>query len=181
MRGRSTSTEHLSDGQLVQSFRDGCADAGEALIRRHWSRAWRAAHAVSGSPTAADDATQEAVAQAITHLDRFDHSRPFGPWLTRIAINRALNGRRQGRREVALTDRHTVADHLERIGERDELVAAISTLSEDHRTVVALRYWADLDPAEIAEALGVPVGTVGSRLSRALALLRAELEEVSRR
>lgn len=57
-----------------------------------------------------------------------------------------------------------------------ELLAAVAGLSPEHRAVVALRYWLDYTTPEIAEALGVPVGTVASRLSRALRELREELE-----
>jgi RNA polymerase sigma-70 factor (ECF subfamily) len=61
---------------------------------------------------------------------------------------------------------------------RDEVVEAVGRLGEDRRVVVALRYWADLAPREIAEVLDVPVGTVTSRLSRAIGELRIILEEV---
>ncbi len=67
-------------------------------------------------------------------------------------------------------------DHAELSGDHDLLIAAIRRLSEDRRVVIALRYFGDLEPSEIAYALGVPTGTVTSRLSRALTELRTLLE-----
>src|ERR687891_1751067 len=75
----------------------------EALFRAHWSRAHRAAYLVVGDATAAEDIAQEGFLAAIRALDRFDRRRPFGPWLHRIVVNRAIDHTRARalRREVA--------------------------------------------------------------------------------
>jgi RNA polymerase sigma-70 factor (ECF subfamily) len=112
-------------------------------------------------------------------MHRFDTSRPFGPWIDRIAVNQALNILRARRREVELVGEFPVADLYPEIAERDEVVRALGTLSEEQRLVVVLRYWADMTPSEIAGALDAPVGTVSSRLARALVALRTVFEEVT--
>lgn len=168
------------DRTLVLDARRGSAEAADLLLGRHWSRAWTSAYAVLGERAAAEDAAQAAAERAFLALDRFDETRPFGPWLARIAANQALNMLRARGREQSLGDGEKAAADADPYAEilvRDEVVRAVSGLSADRRMVVALRYWADLDPREIAEALGIPVGTVTSRLARALAELRAELEE----
>ena len=176
-RSSSVSSD-LSDRDLVQGVRRGSYPAGEMLVSRHWSRAWRAAYAVLGERAGADDAAQSAVERSLKSLDQFDDSRPFGPWLARIAVNQALNLLRARRAEVPLTDGHCAPDPYGEVLDRDEIFGAVGALSPDRRLVIVLRYWADMEPREIADALEIPVGTVTSRLSRALVDLRAALQEV---
>lgn len=128
---------------------------------------------------AVDDATQAAVERAIRGLDGFDIARPFGPWLARIAVNQALNNLRVARREVPLVDEHQSADLYGEVDNRDEVIHAVAALPADQRVVVALRYWADMSREEIAAVTDTPLGTVASRLSRALTTLRTNLGEVS--
>lgn len=174
-------TTATDERDLVRRARGGSLEAGEELLARHWPRAWRAAYAVLGEPSGAEDAAQGAVERAFTHLDRFDERRPFGPWLTRIAVNQALNMVRARRDELPLdVECEAGGDPYAGIVDRDEIVRAVGALAMERRLVVVLRYWADLDPREIAEVLGIPVGTVTSRLARAMNDLRAELEEVRR-
>lgn len=179
MKRSQTTLAGLADGGLVERYRAGSEQAGSLLVERHWPRAWRAAYAVLGDRPAADDAAQSAIERAFTEMDRFDTSRPFGPWIDRIAVNQALNILRARRREVELVDEFPVADLYPEIAERDEVARALGSLSEEQRLVVVLRYWADMTPSEIAGALDAPVGTVSSRLARALVALRTVLEEVT--
>jgi RNA polymerase sigma-70 factor (ECF subfamily) len=173
-----------SDADLVKAARAGSLAAADRLLGRYWPRAWRTAYAVLGDRAGADDAAQSAVERAFRSLDQFDLRRPFGPWLAQIAANQALNAIRSRKRHVPLDE--VVASGAEPVGPdayadiaaRDEVVRAVGNLQPERRVVVALRYWADLGPGEIAAALDVPIGTVTSRLSRALAELRAALEEV---
>ena len=79
-------------GRLVERARAGSSAAAQELIRRHLPATWKAALVVAGSRERADDATQEAFVDALRSLDRFDTSRPFGPWVARIAVNRAVFG-----------------------------------------------------------------------------------------
>jgi RNA polymerase sigma factor (sigma-70 family) len=146
------------------------------LFARHWTRVWQAAYAVLGDRAAADDAAQRAVERAIRGLDTFRTDGSFGAWIRRIAVNQAIDMVRRRPPETALHDEAAAPDRYDEILERDTLVAAVARLDEDRRIAVAMRYWLDMTQAEIADALGVPVGTVSSRLSRALADLREHLE-----
>jgi RNA polymerase sigma-70 factor (ECF subfamily) len=146
----------------------------ERLFRAYWPRAHRAALLVTGDAAAAEDIAQEAFLAAIRNLDRFDRRRPFGPWLHRIVVNRAIDWTRARRLrgEVALSDR--VAAPPE--GELDGTAfARIADLAPEHRAVVVLRYVLDYTPGEIAELLGLPRGTVNSRLRRGLDRMKETL------
>lgn len=156
-------------------MRTGSRDAADALFARHWTPVWRAAYTVLGDRAAADDAAQRAVERAIRGLDTFRAGGSFGAWIRRIAVNQAIDMLRHRARETALHEGATAPDPYEDVLEREALVAAVGRLEEDRRVAVAMRYWLDMTPGEIAEALDVPVGTVSSRLSRALAELREHL------
>jgi len=163
------------DGALVEAARRGSSDALGRLFDRHWHRIWRAAYAVSGQRELASDAAQDAFLRATAALDRFDTRRPFAPWLTRIAVNRALDLVRAQRRQVPASE----ADEPHAFDAPlpdEELRAALERLSPERRAVVALHYWLDYTTPEIAELLDLPLGTVNSRLARALRDLRLDLE-----
>jgi RNA polymerase sigma-70 factor, ECF subfamily len=171
------------DPELIALAREGSVDAAGALFDRYWTLAWSAAYAVTADRALADDAAQEAIERAFGALDRYDDTRPFGPWLKRIAINRAIDHLRRGRRLQVLHE-ESAALHTWALGEAAEedlhlwaVADAVAALGAAKRTVVVLRYWLDLPIEEIAGVLGLPVGTVASRLSRAHAELRATLEE----
>ena len=91
-----------SERALVRAAQGGSAAAMEELFRRHWPRAHRAAWLVVHDAAAAEDIAQEAFLAAVRSLDRFDRRRPFGPWLHRIVVNRAIDyaRAREVRREV---------------------------------------------------------------------------------
>jgi len=171
------------DTELILLARKGSTEAAEVLFDRYWTYAWRAAYAVTTDSALADDAAQEAIEKAFGALDRFDETRPFGPWLKRIAVNRAIDHLRRSRRLEVLHDEET-AFHTWAVGESAEedlrhwaIADAVAALGAGKRVVVVLHYWLDLPVEEIAGILGLPVGTVASRLSRALAELRTALEE----
>ena len=84
------------DNELIDLARKGSPEAAGALFDRYWDHAWRAAYAVTADRSLADDAAQDAVERAFGALDRFDDARPFGPWLKRIAANRAIDLLRRG-------------------------------------------------------------------------------------
>ena len=172
----------LEDSELVERSRKGDVAAYEELVRRHRDLAFRTAYVVAGAADA-EDATQEAFIKAYFALERFRQGSPFRPWLLRIVANEAINRRRSARRQAGLAVRSAegrppddavpspegaaLAQELQ-----EELVAAVSELSNEDRLVIAYRYWFDLSEAEMAQALGCPRGTVKSRLSRALGRLR---------
>jgi RNA polymerase sigma-70 factor (ECF subfamily) len=169
------------ESALVRDAQRGSSEALEELFRRHWRRAHRAAYLVIGDATAAEDIAQESFLAAIRALDRFDRRRPFGPWLHRITVNRAIDYARarglRGERAVP-DDADAVAPPRGQIS--DELLAALAGLPPEHRAVIVLRYLLEYTPGEIAELLGLPRGTVNSRLRRGLDRLRPAVEEAPR-
>jgi RNA polymerase sigma-70 factor (ECF subfamily) len=159
----------------VRGAQAGSASDLEALFRAYWPRAFRAAYLVAHDASAAEDIAQEAFLAAIRSLDRFDHRRPFGPWLHRIVVNRAIDWARarQLRAETALPD--VAAPHAAAGGNPHGLAAAIARLPPDQRAVIVLRHLLEYTPGEIADLLDLPRGTVNSRLRRGLDALKEEL------
>ena len=162
-------------------MRAGNRDAYAELVRRHAPVAIRTARLL-GAGTDAEDVVQEAFVKAYATLDRFRDGAPFRPWLLRIVANETRNltrsaGRRAARERAAWErtapllapgpDDVPTAAALSH-ERREQLVAGLGRLPEPHRQVVVCRYLLDLDEAETATVLGVPRGTVKSRLSRAL-------------
>ena len=170
------------EGALVRDAQRGSAEALEELFRRHWRRAHRAAYLVVGDSAAAEDIAQESFLAAIRALDRFDRRRPFGPWLHRITVNRAIDFARARalRAESALPAARRRRPPTAPDAISDELLAALAELGPEHRAVVVLRYVLEYTPGEIGEILGVPRGTVNSRLRRGLDRLRPAIEEAER-
>jgi RNA polymerase sigma-70 factor (ECF subfamily) len=156
---------------LVRAAQRGSASGIEALFRLHWPRAHRAAYLVVHDAAAAEDIAQEAFLAAMRNLDRFDRRRPFGPWLHRIVVNRAIDWARarQLRGEAELVD---VVAAPEPGPLDDSLLGALAALPPDHRAVIVLRHLLEYTPGEIAELLGLPRGTVNSRLRRGLDSLK---------
>jgi RNA polymerase sigma-70 factor (ECF subfamily) len=154
----------------VAAAQRGSREALESLFRMHWPQAIRASYLVVHDAAAAEDIVQEAFLAAIRNLDRFDRRRPFGPWLRRIVVNRSIDWARarKHRREVELEPAAVEGSAPAGDGLSEELVAALATLSPEHRAVVVLRYLLELTPTEIAAMLELPRGTVNSRLRRAL-------------
>ena len=159
----------------VRGAQRGSASDLEALFRTHWPRAYRAAYLVTHDAGAAEDIAQESFLAAVRALDRFDRSRPFGPWLHRIVVNRAIDWTRarQVRAEVELAE--TLPAPKPSRAASDDTLAALARLAPEHRAVIVMRYLLELTPGEIAEALDLPRGTVNSRLRRGLDALGEEL------
>jgi RNA polymerase sigma-70 factor (ECF subfamily) len=176
----------LDDLALVERAKNGDVNAYEALVQQYQQLAFRVAYQVTGDAAEAEDAAQEAFVNAYYALARFRIGAPFKPWLCRIVANEARNRRTSARRRTVLAERALVgqssgdsAQSPEAAAEANEfrstLVATLRTLREDDRLILAYRLFFDLSEAEMAEALDCPRGTVKSRLSRALARLRAAL------
>jgi RNA polymerase sigma-70 factor, ECF subfamily len=162
----------------IRAAQAGSNEAMEALFRVHWGPAHRAAFLIVHDAAAAEDIAQEAFLSAIRALDRFDRRRPFGPWLHRIVVNRAIDWSRARtlRREVAEPD-ETEAPEERPEGWSEEILAALAVLDADQRAAVVLRHLLEYTPGEIADMLDLPRGTVNSRLRRALDRLAVELGE----
>ncbi len=193
-RGRSVYTHRgmAREGREARAWLRG-AQAGsgsdfEALFRRHWPAAYRAAYLVVRDHAAAEDIAQEAFIAALRNLDRFDRKRPFAPWLHRIVVNRAIDWTRRrlaargtaGGAELEAAPLPEASPGGNPGGELEPrtLAAGLAALSPEHRAVIVLRYLLDYTPGEIAELLGLPRGTVNSRLRRGLDRLEARVREV---
>jgi RNA polymerase sigma factor (sigma-70 family) len=176
----------LEETDLVGKARDGDVGAYEELVRRHQQVAIRTAWLVTRSAAEAEDAVQEAFVKAYGALPRFREGSAFRPWLLAIVTNEARNRRRSAARVDRLVvriaeDRPSgdAAPSPERAAlereERELLLEAMERLREEDRLVVGYRYLLGLSELETAESLGIPKGTVKSRLARSLARLREAL------
>jgi RNA polymerase sigma-70 factor, ECF subfamily len=178
----------LPETELVARAKRGDAAAYEELVRAHQAIAFRTAYLVTGDESDAQEAAQDGFVKAYRALGRFRADAPFRPWLLSIVANEARNCRRSAGRRHGLVLR-AAADAapgdaapspeatLVSAERRQELLAALGRLSEDHRLVLTCRYLFELSEEETAAALGIRRGTVKSRTSRALERLRAAVGE----
>ena len=176
---------HLDDAALVAAAEGGDRFALDQLLRAHYDRIHAVCRRIAGSTRDADDACQEALIKIVRNLPRFDGRSSFGTWAYRIATNASLDElrkrqRRPGLHSVGDGDRPEPADtsshrYDEALADRFVLDDALAELPEDLRIAVILRDVADLDYAEIAATIDVPVGTVKSRISRGRAALASSL------
>ncbi len=185
--GRSTWTEGEETG-LVRAAQSGDEKAFGEIVRRHQRAIYRVAYGLTRNAADADDLAQETFLRAWTAIGRFRAGEPLHPWLARIAVNLAisLHRRRKRRPETALEplieggrqwgsgdDPADVAADRDHAG---HLAAAFAELTPEHQAVLVLRAVEGLSYDEIARSLGVPAGTVMSRLARARAELKRRLE-----
>src|SRR5215470_1770496 len=180
----SAPAEADNEAGLLDKARGGNLFAFEEIVRRYQRRVYATAYRIVRRHEVADDVAQEAFIRAHRSLDRFDTRRPFGPWICRIAANLAVNHVRSPEaREEALPEGHSEAPSalpgpLDGVLDREarvQLDRALAGLPGEQRSVFCLRVFEDLSYKEIAEALGISMGTVMSRLSRAREKLREAL------
>jgi RNA polymerase sigma-70 factor (ECF subfamily) len=178
----------LPDEELIRLVRSGETDAFAEFVRRTQRPAYRLARRITRNHEDADDVLQESYAKAYRALDRFEAGRAFGPWFFTIVARTALSLLRRGKLRAAESLDDPDPDGIplaERIADPAassdsqallwDVERAYARLSEEHRTILALRVEADLSYAAIAEVLEAPVGTVMSRLARAREALLKEL------
>jgi RNA polymerase sigma-70 factor, ECF subfamily len=179
---------NIDDADLVLAAQRGDRDALDRLLRRHFDRIHAVCRRIAGSTRDADDAAQEALIRIVRAIDRFDGRASFSTWSYRIATNAALDELRKRSRRPQL---HVVSDDSERgvpepaddlarrqvegVVDRLAIDAALAELPEEFRVPVVMRDVGDLDYAEIAEALSVPLGTVKSRIARGRRMLLERL------
>lgn len=189
----------FDDAVLVRQCVRGDLTAFEPLVVKYQDRIYNLCWRMCGDHQAAEDLTQEAFLKAFESLGTFRGASGFFTWLYRIATNLALSYRRTERRQIHLAggeqwdDMPSQAARLHRAVreasdqpdaavERDEVRRivwqAIQELDDEHRSVVVLRDMEGLDYAEMAEVLGVPAGTIKSRLHRARMAIRERLMPV---
>lgn len=165
------------DHHLIARAREGEAAAVGDLFARHWPEAWRTAFVVTASRAAADDIAQDALVHGLRRIGDFRGEGTLAAWLMRIVARRAVDHVRRERRLQALHLRGASGDasDWEDNSLETEVAAAVRALRPDRRSVVVLHHWLGYSLAETSEIVGVPVGTVQSRLARALAELRETL------
>ena len=176
-----------SDEALAAAANAGDRGALEVLLARHLDRVHAICRRVTGHPEDALDATQEALIAVTRGLHRYDGRALFTTWLYRVATNAALDElrRRKRRPEPAelIEDRPLggggagAAPVESAVVARLDVDAALAGLSPEFRAAVVLRDLCDLDYAEIAEVLDVPIGTVRSRIARGRAAIADQLRE----
>src|SRR5260370_39005409 len=182
----------LDDDCRVRRSAEGRREALEELFRRYRTAAYRVASRLLGNEADALDAVQDGFVKALTHLDSFQGRSSFKTWLLRVVSNASLDmGRQRGRREALSLKAPQVypseqgqplfcenpASRLEREDLRRLLDEALSTLSESQRQTFILHADAELSYREVAETLGISIGTVMSRLYYARQKLRTYLAE----
>lgn len=169
---------------LIRRSQAGDERAFAALFEKYRNLVYKTAYLMLGDADEAEDVLQEVFIQVYKSLHTFQPAKAaFTTWLHRITVNRCLNRRRRRRPHLLSLDEVSPSSlasgspspesHLE---EEDEIWQAVCRLSEKQRAVVTLRYYQELSYTEIAQVLGIPLGTVQSRLNRALKTLRKELE-----
>ncbi len=179
------------DNQLIGECLKGNATAYCALVQRYQERLY---HSVYRLVTHADDAldvVQEAFLNAYQNLDSFKGDSLFFTWLYRIAVNTAISMKRKKRLVLSIdanSNGHTAVDpldpselsrpgySLEQVEQEQRIQRALSCLSPEHRAVLVMKDMEGQKYEEMAEVLGVPIGTIRSRLHRARLELRDLLE-----
>jgi len=171
----------------VVGFRAGDPDSVRAVYGAYGRLVYAVAHRTLGSRELAEEATQQTFVKAWQAASSFDPERELGPWLATIARRTAIDlHRREARRPVAeLSDAvlndQVVVDMPPGVDRAYDVWAvreAIDALPDDERTVVQLQHLHDLTQSEVAERLGIPIGTVKSRSYRAHRTLAARLQHL---
>lgn len=179
----------MDERDLVQRAQAGDAAAMNRLLELHYDRVRAVCRRVAGNAADADDAAQEALIRIVRGIRSFDGRSSFATWTYRIATNTTLDELRKRRRRPQLhvvrgesdappepTDARAEHD-VTAPADRMALDAALSDLPEEFRAPIVLRDVGDLDYGEIAEALGVPLGTVKSRIARGRRMLAEALAD----
>jgi RNA polymerase sigma-70 factor (ECF subfamily) len=180
----------LSDRDLIRQCRDGSAEAFGVLVERHQDRLYAALVRMLGSADEAREAVQDAFVHAYQKLDTFQGNSAFSTWLFRIAVNAAFSRQRRSKRYRASLDGnrgetgYEPADHrsdadpsqpLESSETQRIVREALAALPDEYRTALVLKEMDGFRYEEIADIVGVPIGTVRSRIHRARNELREKL------
>ena len=184
---RNPSEEPRDEAALVRAAQRGDSAAFTEIVRRYQRPVYRIAYALTRNGADSDDLAQETFVRAFRALERFRADEPLYPWLSRIATNLAFSLFRSRKRRPETPLEPLVeagrqwgvdddpADHAAEREQRERMQAAFEQLTHEHQVVLTLRVVQDLTYEQIAAHLGVPAGTVMSRLSRARAELKARL------
>lgn len=169
----------LDEQQLIRELRNGSPDAYQALLDTHGPPLLRLATTLLGNQTDGEDAVQQTLVNMFNAIGRFRGESTLKTWLTRILINQVSKMRRQRATRMTLSLEVDGAvpptapgDAVASASAKADLAEMLSALSPEHRDILVLRELEGLSYKEIAAALGVPQGTVESRLFRAREQLR---------
>jgi len=177
------------DGTLVAASQKGDQAAFGEIVRRYQRAVHRLAWSLTRNASDADDLAQETFVRAWGAIRRFETGQPLYPWLARIVTNQAYSLFRHRKRRPERSIEPLLeagqqwgvdddpAEHSARDEHHARLRECFGELAPEHQAVLSLRVMQDLSYEEIANALGVPIGTVMSRLSRARAELKRRLAE----
>ena len=166
---------------LVERARAGENAAFRELVELESDRCLGIAYRILRDREQARDVVQRALVSAWRDLPQLRDPHRFRPWLYRLLVRECSDERRRVRAwayrvEAIETDRADAGDFTVAVGQRDALERAFARLSLNHRTVVVLHHHAGMPLAAISDVVGVPVGTVKSRLHHAVQALRSSLE-----
>jgi RNA polymerase sigma-70 factor (ECF subfamily) len=174
---------------LVERAMAGDHDAFTELARVSIRRLYVVARLILRDDARAEDATQEALIAAWTHLSGLRDPDRFESWLRRLLVNACYREARRGRQRrtlevnlepLAMSEASDGIDIGLELAGRDQLERGFRRLPAEHRTVLVLHYYLGLSLDEAADTLGLPPGTVRSRLNRAISAMRAGLEADAR-
>jgi len=173
------------DTDLVVRARGGDQEAFADLAAAIADRFLATAHRILSDLDLAEDATQQALLSVWRDLPQLRDPARFEAWSYRLLVRACYAEGRSSRQwapniRVLPVDEPTAANGFSSVVDRDQLERAFGRLSINHRAVVVLHYYLDLPLNEVAEAVGVPVGTVSSRLHYAMRSMRAVLDADAR-
>lgn len=151
----------------------GESDAFRFIVRQYESPLFRYVLAIVKDEAIATDVVQETFIKVFINLRAFDIQKKFSSWIYRIAHNEALNAIKRWRREISLEEsEYDAPDHVhpmdlyEKEAEREQLLQCLSTLKPTYAAVLILHFLEDRTYEEIAEIVQIPIGTVGTRITR---------------
>ena len=174
----------MDTSELVVRAQRGDEGAFASLIVVVGNRVHAIAHRILRDADLADDAAQQALLSIWEDLPQLRDPSRFEGWAYRVLVRACYTEAKKSRRSApnlrVLQVETSDGGGLASIADRDQLERAFERLSVDHRAVVVLRHYLDLSEDEVAESLGVPVGTVRSRLFYAMRALRAALDADAR-
>lgn len=179
-----TTSQSLTDEQLLASYRQGDRAALASIVERHETRLARIAHRVTGCPHESLDVRHSVFVRLLQSLDRGDELKCVGAWLTRCVVNEAVTRVRRKTRENRLladlasgteSNHDSPAEQMAQREAREALSAALTQMSPDERALLSLRFDEELTFRELAEILDRPASTVKSQLALAIARLREML------
>lgn len=184
----------LSDAELAVRCREGDLTAFDELVQRYQRRIYHLAYRMTGNPDTADDLAQEVFVRVYTRLHLYDAQRPFAPWLFQVATNVCLNEFKsrllptvsldepREDEDAAPLEIPDWTDNPEKLAEQKEfqrlVQKALMSLPPHYRVVMVLRHLEGLEYDEIAQATGMPLGTVKTNIFRAKEILREKLKSV---